>query len=192
MTDTITNLRVPLKFCLSPKVLVLLRHALQRPVRDHSFSTTAKSSEKFTPTKNLKYHKEAWKQTFKLIFISEMHVVRRVKLNLVLSWFNAFLANVSILNPLKTPEKQSFFRVFRGYKMETLARKGSKLKFMLIFPNGFYCLTHLTSKLSSCRNQSICIANQLTGFYMIASLAFNELTQKWYFSILRVIPIRIH
>ena len=50
MTDTITNLRVPLKFCLSPKVFVLLRHALQRPLRDHSFSATAKSSEKLTFT----------------------------------------------------------------------------------------------------------------------------------------------
>ena len=35
-----------------------------------------------------------------------------------------FLANVSILYSLKTPENQRFSDVFRGYKMETLARSG--------------------------------------------------------------------
>ena len=37
---------------------------------------------------------------------------------------NPFLANVSILYPLKTPENQRFSGVFRGYKMGTLARNG--------------------------------------------------------------------
>ena len=39
--------------------------------------------------------------------------------------FNPFLTNVPILYPLKTPENQRFSGVFRGYKMETLARNGS-------------------------------------------------------------------
>ena len=37
--------------------------------------------------------------------------------------FNTFLANVSILYPLKTPENLRFSGFFRGYKMRTLARK---------------------------------------------------------------------
>ena len=40
------------------------------------------------------------------------------------SSFNAFLANVPILNPLKTPENLWFSGVFRGYKMGTFARNG--------------------------------------------------------------------
>ena len=36
-------------------------------------------------------------------------------------YFKPFLANVSILYPLKTL-KQRFFGVFRGFKMETLAK----------------------------------------------------------------------
>ena len=36
--------------------------------------------------------------------------------------FNPFLANASILYPLKTPENQRFSSVFRGYKMGTMAR----------------------------------------------------------------------
>ena len=43
-------------------------------------------------------------------------------------WFmqniNPFLANVTILYPLKTPENQRFPDVFRGYKMGALARYG--------------------------------------------------------------------
>ena len=35
---------------------------------------------------------------------------------------NPFHANVPILYPLKTPENQRFSHVFKGYKMETLAR----------------------------------------------------------------------
>ena len=35
-----------------------------------------------------------------------------------------FLANVTILYPLKTPENLWFSNVFRGYKMETLAKNG--------------------------------------------------------------------
>ena len=45
---------------------------------------------------------------------------------------NVFLANVTILHPLKTPESQRFSGVFRGYKMVTLARKklnGMNFKF---------------------------------------------------------------
>ena len=38
--------------------------------------------------------------------------------------FNPFLANIPILYHLKTPENQRFSGVFRGYKMETLARNG--------------------------------------------------------------------
>ena len=41
-------------------------------------------------------------------------------------FINQFLANVPILYPLKTPENQRFFGVFRGYKMGTLARNGLK------------------------------------------------------------------
>ena len=32
--------------------------------------------------------------------------------------FNPFLANVSILYPMKTPETQRFSGAYRGYKME--------------------------------------------------------------------------
>ena len=39
---------------------------------------------------------------------------------------NPLLANVSILYPLKIPENQRFFGVFRGYEMETFARNGLK------------------------------------------------------------------
>ena len=39
-----------------------------------------------------------------------------------LHFFNPFLANVPILYPLRAPENQRFFGVFRGYKMEALAR----------------------------------------------------------------------
>ena len=35
--------------------------------------------------------------------------------------FNPFLTNIPILYPLKTPENQVFFGVFRGYKMGILA-----------------------------------------------------------------------
>ena len=37
---------------------------------------------------------------------------------------NPFLANIPILYPLKTPENQRLSGVFRGYKMQTLARNG--------------------------------------------------------------------
>ena len=40
------------------------------------------------------------------------------------NFLNPYLANVPILYPLKTPENQSFSDVFRGYKMETLAKNG--------------------------------------------------------------------
>ena len=51
------------------------------------------------------------------------------KLN-VSYFLNPFLANVSILYPLKTPENLWFSGVFRGYKMGTLARNGLRaLKF---------------------------------------------------------------
>ena len=36
----------------------------------------------------------------------------------ILGVIKPFLANVRILYPLKTTEKQMFFSVFRGYKME--------------------------------------------------------------------------
>ena len=39
---------------------------------------------------------------------------------------NPFQANVPILYPLKTPENQRLSGVFRGYKIETLARNGLK------------------------------------------------------------------
>ena len=37
---------------------------------------------------------------------------------------NPFLANILVLDHLKTPENQSFSGVFRGYKMSPLARNG--------------------------------------------------------------------
>ena len=37
------------------------------------------------------------------------------------NYLNPFSVNVPILYPLKTPENQKFFGVFRGYKMGTLA-----------------------------------------------------------------------
>ena len=45
--------------------------------------------------------------------------ISRVKWNI-----NPFLTNVPISYPLKTPENVRFFRVFRVYKMGTLARNG--------------------------------------------------------------------
>ena len=41
-----------------------------------------------------------------------------------LCFFKPFLANVSILYPLKTPENLWFSGIFRGYKMGLLARNG--------------------------------------------------------------------
>ena len=41
-----------------------------------------------------------------------------------------FLANVPKLYPLKTPENQKVFGVFRGYKMGTMARN-SLIKFII-------------------------------------------------------------
>ena len=46
----------------------------------------------------------------------------------MLKLFNPFLANVPILYPLNTPENHRFSGVFRGYKMETLARNGLNKK----------------------------------------------------------------
>ena len=43
--------------------------------------------------------------------------------------FYPFLANVSILYPLKTPENQRFSCVFRGNKMGTLDRNGLMTRF---------------------------------------------------------------
>ena len=39
---------------------------------------------------------------------------------------NPFLANRPILYPLRAPENQRLFGVFRGYKMDTWARNGLK------------------------------------------------------------------
>ena len=41
---------------------------------------------------------------------------------------NAFLVKVPILYPMKTLEKQRFSDVFKGYKMETLARNELRIK----------------------------------------------------------------
>ena len=41
-----------------------------------------------------------------------------------LELINLFQINVFILYPMKTPEKQRFSGVFRGYKMGALARNG--------------------------------------------------------------------
>ena len=38
------------------------------------------------------------------------------------------MANVPILYPLKTPENLWFSGVFRGYKIETLAKNGSMFR----------------------------------------------------------------
>ena len=40
---------------------------------------------------------------------------------------NPFLVNIFIICCLKTPENQSFFDVFRGYKMRTLTRIGLRV-----------------------------------------------------------------
>ena len=39
-------------------------------------------------------------------------------------FFNSFLVNIPILQPLKTQEKLRFSALFRGYKMEVAARNG--------------------------------------------------------------------
>ena len=44
----------------------------------------------------------------------------------ILKFLKRSLVNVPILYPLKTPENFWFSGVFRGYKMETLARNGFK------------------------------------------------------------------
>ena len=49
---------------------------------------------------------------------------------------NSFLAKVSILYPLKKPEKQRFSYVSRGYKTRTLARNGLKKAIRLIIHDG--------------------------------------------------------
>ena len=53
-----------------------------------------------------------------------------------LTALNPFLANVPILYPLKTPENQRFFGVFRRYKMGTPA--GNKLINVIIFKLEIY------------------------------------------------------
>ena len=51
--------------------------------------------------------------------ILEVFVLILLRVNL---FINLFLANVLILYPLKNPENLRFSGIFRGYKMETLAR----------------------------------------------------------------------
>ena len=50
---------------------------------------------------------------------------------------NPFLANATLLYPLKTPENLSFSGVFRGYKMRTLARNGL-IKLSKLRPSVFH------------------------------------------------------
>ena len=53
--------------------------------------------------------------------------------------------------------------------------------FITLMKATLYFLLALLIKRQSCRyietNQLICFANQLTGFYMMATLAFNELSE---------------
>ena len=63
---------------------------------------------------------------------------------------NPFLPNVPILYPLKTPKKQRFSGVFKGYKVGTLARNGLKNviyvdKHCQIFLNCLILVTRVTS-----------------------------------------------
>ena len=46
--------------------------------------------------------------------------------------FKPFLAYFPILNPLKTPENQKFFCVFRVYEMGKLARNGLTVIVLLV------------------------------------------------------------
>ena len=55
---------------------------------------------------------------------------------------------------------------------------------------GEFLLTHKTSELPSYRNQSIdLLCHQLTGFYMMANLAFNELKKEFFYPFLLFICI---
>ena len=49
--------------------------------------------------------------------------------------FNPFLANIPILYPLKTPENQRFFGVFRGCKIGMLANDGLTVFWEYLFFN---------------------------------------------------------
>ena len=63
---------------------------------------------------------------------------------------NPFLDNVSFSYPLKTPENRSLFGVFRGYKLETLARIGLRiLEFLLKILTLFVFNEKLKKMLSS-------------------------------------------
>ena len=49
--------------------------------------------------------------------------------------FNAFLINIPILYPLKTPKNQRSSAIFRGYILGTLATNGlTRLSFKSCFP----------------------------------------------------------
>ena len=62
-------------------------------------------------------------------------------------------ANVTILYPLKRPGNQKFSGVFRGYKMETLARNGlKKLPITDFGSHTFYAQAAKNSCLSNKRN----------------------------------------
>ena len=65
--------------------------------------------------------------------VSRLNEYRIIALIIKVIWklfigiLNPFLAYAPLLYPLKTPEKQRPSGVFRGYKMETLARNGLTL-----------------------------------------------------------------
>ena len=44
-----------------------------------------------------------------------------------MEWVKLFLAKLPILYPMKPPETLWFSGIFRGYKIETLARNGLKI-----------------------------------------------------------------
>ena len=90
------------------------------------------------------------------------------KININLS-FDPFLANVSILYPLKTLKKLCFSGVFRGFKMETLARNAlNQLKTR-------FSLTLLTTCISEIKiNLNVCFHASLWYFRFFVGVNFSE------------------
>ena len=83
------------------------------------------------------------------------------------STINSFLTNVPILRSLKT--------VARDYKMETFARNESRYLGRVVT---FWVINPLSASVALIEtSQLICTANQLTGFYMRATLALNGLSR---------------
>ena len=88
-----------------------------------------------------------------ILFICSINIYLYVK-----NCFNPFLANVSILYPLKTPENQRFFGVFRGYKIRTLAWNE--------FKETKWSLTLSWRRPLSYRNQSIDLQSKWMDWFL--------------------------